>query len=69
MTIKNIHAKALNEDAGEQFSSPKKRYSTSHVRKDADSFDQEALRRKIHSLYENRENLTLDKILVCGYAA
>ena len=47
--------------------SPPKRYSKSHIRMDADRFDREAKWRKIHSLYEKRENLTLNKILVCRH--
>ena len=35
---------------------------------DPDDFDQEALQRKIHSLYEKKENLSLNKILVCHNA-
>lgn len=30
-----------------------------------DRFAQDAIRRKIHSLYRHKENLTLSKILVC----
>ena len=65
-SIKNIQVEL--EKKGGSFISPKKRYSESRVRKDADSFSREALRRKIHYLYANRENLSLDKILVCHHA-
>ena len=50
------------------FSTPKKRYARLRIRKDADQFDRDAIRRKIHSLYKNKENLTLKKILVCDIA-
>ena len=46
------------------FSTPKKRYARPRFRKDADKFDRDAIRRKIHSQYKNKENLTLKKILV-----
>ena len=65
-TIKNIRTEL--DKKGGSFISPKKRYSESCVRKDADGFSREALRRKIHYLYANRENLSLDKILVCHHA-
>ena len=45
-----------------------KRFSKFRVRMDPDDFDREALRRKIHSLYEKRESLSLNKILVSHYA-
>ena len=61
-TVRNI---CMEYDKGTgSFSSPKKRYSGSRVNKDADNFDQEALRRMIHSFYKKKENLTLHKILV-----
>ena len=65
MSIKRIHEECQQEQG--ILPSPLKRYSKSRVRMDADSFDREALRRKIHSLYEKRENLTLSKILVCRH--
>ncbi|XP_065905339.1 uncharacterized protein [Dysidea avara] len=45
------------------FSTPRKRYKRSRIRVDADSFDRDAIRRKIHSLYDKKENLSLSKIL------
>ena len=65
-TVRNV---CMQYDKGTgSFSSPKKRYSSSRVRKDADNFDREALRRMIHSFYEKKENLTLHKILVNNHA-
>ena len=65
-SIINVRAE-FNENEG-KFQAPKKRYSSSHIRTDADNFDREAIRRKIHYLYSNRENLTLNKILVGDHA-
>ena len=48
------------------FSTPKKRYARPRICKDADNFDRDAIRQKIHSLYKNKENLNLKKILVCN---
>ena len=64
-TVRNV---CMEYDKGTgSFSSPKKRYSGSRVRKDADNFDREALR-MIHSFYEKKENLILHKILVNNHA-
>ena len=63
-TITNIRTE-FKEKNGD-FSSPLKKYVHPGVRKDADQFDRDAIRRKIHSLYKNKENLSLTKILVCG---
>ena len=63
-TIKNV--KQEFEKGGGDFDSPM--YKKSCFRIDADNFDQEALRRKIYSLYEKRENLSLNKILACHNA-
>ena len=46
------------------FSTPKKRYARLRFRVEADSFDRDAMRKKIHLLYKNKENLSLKKILV-----
>ena len=61
--VKKVRAEL--SDKG-MFSTPKKRYSKPQIRVDADSFDRAAIRREIHKLYTERENLTLIKILVCN---
>ena len=40
------------------------RYRRSRIRVDTDSFDRDAIRWKINSLYDKKENLSLLKILV-----
>ena len=42
--------------------SPKKRYEKSRQRVVADDFDRDAIRRKIHRMYEEKKHLTLTVI-------
>lgn len=44
------------------FESPKKRYEKSRQRIFVDSFDRDAIRRKIHRMHEEKKHLTLDVI-------
>ena len=44
---------------------PAKRYKVSRERCIVDDFDQEAIQRKIYEMYDKKEIVTLDKLLVC----
>ena len=48
----------------ETFESPAKRYKTSRKKIISDSFDRDAIRRKIYSLYEMKRHVTLSSLLV-----
>lgn len=52
----------LAED--DQFATPTKRYCRSRRRVITDSFDREAIRRRIYQLYEQKLNITLSRLLV-----
>ena len=45
----------------------KKRYKVSRKVIVTDDFDKDAIRRKIYGLYEQKEHLTLSKLLVCCF--
>ncbi len=45
------------------FESPQKRYDQSRQRIVVDDFDRDAIRRKIHHLYEQKQHFTLNVIL------
>ena len=49
------------------FSSPKKRYKSTRERVNTrtDSFDRDAIRRKMYEIYEKKEHITLTSLLVC----
>ena len=53
--------RSLGDD---DFSSPAKRYKLSRVRIDPDDFDREAIRRIIFETYDQKENVTIKKLLV-----
>ena len=61
-TITNIRQEASS--GGAVFSSPAKRYKVSRRRVLVDTFDREAIRRKIYQLYEAKEHVTAKKLLV-----
>ena len=48
----------------ETFEFPAKRYKTSRKKIISDSFDRDAIRRKIYSLYEMKRHVTLSSLLV-----
>jgi hypothetical protein len=55
--------KAEFKQNGNVFSSPTKRYLKSR-RLHVDNFDREAIRRLIYSIYQSKEHVTLDTLLV-----
>ena len=63
-TITRIRHERRGLQEGEKFTTPPKRYSRSRRRVDADDFDREAIRRRIYHLYEQKVNITLNRLLV-----
>lgn len=61
-TVKRVRLEAVSGSTGD-FSSPKNRYSRSR-RLEIDTFDREAIRRKIYQMYENKNHVTLTNLLV-----
>ena len=49
----------------ESFESPTKRYKSSRKTVVTDDFDKDAIRRKIYSIYEHKEHITLPSLVVC----
>ena len=58
----NIKKEAIS--AGSIFQSPAKQYRLSKRGVLVDTFDREAIRRKVYQLYEAKEHVTLSKLLV-----
>jgi hypothetical protein len=54
---------ALGED--EAFSTPKQRYKGKRRRIEPDNFDRDAIRRTICDIYEKKEHVTIQKLLIC----
>ena len=52
------------EEAGSSFSTPKRRYEKTRARVVTDSFDVEAIRRKIYEQYDKNKRVTLNSLLV-----
>ena len=48
----------------ECFGTPKKRYGKTRKGIVVDGFDEEAIRRRIHRMYDNKEQVTLERLLV-----
>ena len=63
--IMNIKKEAIS--AGSAFRSPAKQYRLSRRRALVDTFDWEAIRRKVYQLYEAKEHMTLSKLLVTSH--
>ncbi len=65
--VKKYSVKAIVkrlEEEGNQLSTPKSRYRTCRKKIIVDNFDEEAIRRKIYMMYEGKQHVTLDKLLV-----
>ena len=52
------------EKEGKLSSTPKSRYRRSRTKIVVDSFDEEAIRYKLYTMYERKEQVTLDRLLV-----
>ena len=64
-TVKRIVRFRRRLAEGEQFPTPTKRYRAgSRKRNITDEFDREAIRRRIHYLYQQNVNITLCKLVV-----
>ena len=61
-TVNRVLAERRKLDGG-AFTSPSKRYKKPRERLAVDSFDTDAIRRTVHTFYENKEYPTLDKLL------
>ena len=60
-TVYNIHQEFMAHDG--ELLTPVKRYSTSRIRINPDSFDRKVIRRAVHGFYERKEYPTLSKVL------
>lgn len=63
-TVARIRHEKTGLHHGESFATPPKRYQRSRRRINPDDFDREAIRRHIYSLYEEKVNITLERLLV-----
>ena len=69
-TIRDIHKEHVAHDG--QLLTPVKRYTTSRIRINPDTFDREAIRRLVHAFYIRREYPTIAAVLEkakeeCGF--
>ena len=69
-TIRDIHKEHVARDG--QLLTPVKRYTTSRIRTNPDTFDREAIRRLVHAFYIRREYPTIAAVLEkakeeCGF--
>ena len=69
-TIRDIHKEHVARDG--QLLTPVKRYTTSQIRINPDTFDREAIRRLVHAFYIRREYPTIAAVLEkakeeCGF--
>ena len=74
--IRTVHATGLSRTTvirirrerrslpDEEFPTPTKRYRRTRRQVVTDDFDREAIRRRIYNLYEQKLNITLNKLLV-----
>ena len=63
-TVARIRQEQKRLRDGDSFASPPKRYRRSRRRVISDDFDRKAIRRHIYCLYEQKVNITLDRLLV-----
>ena len=66
-TVARIRHEKRGLHDGDSFATPPKRYGRSRRQINPDDFDQEAIRRYVYRLYEEKVNITLDRLLVRIY--